>query len=92
MGEEIEAAALEYRAAVIEAAMRYRTIMNNRPHGQTQTQHRDTDSRVMMAELRLEGKLIEAKLLTVAETISSIDIKPDRLVVELHDRFIEIPT
>ena len=92
MNEGIKAAAVEYRAAVIEAAMRYRAIMNNRPHGQTQEQHRDNDARVSMAELRLEGALLKSQLISLADVIRSIDIKPDRLVVDTLDRIIEIPT
>lgn len=92
MNEGIKAAAMEYRAAVIEAAMRYRAIMNNRPHGQTQEQHRDNDARVSMAELRLEGALLKSQLISLADVIRSIDIKPDRLVVDILDRTIEIPT
>lgn len=92
MNEGIKAAAVEYRAAVIEAAMRYRAIMNNRPHGQTQEQHRDNDARVSMAELRLEGALLKSQLISLADVIRSIDIKPDRLVVDILDRTIEIPT
>lgn len=92
MNEGIKAAAVEYRAAVIEAAMRYRAIMNNRPHGQTQEQHRDNDARVSMAELRLEGALLRSQLISLADVIRSIDIKPDRLVVDTLDRIIEIPT
>lgn len=92
MNEGIKAAAVEYRAAVIEAAMRYRAIMNNRPHGQTQEQHRANDTRVSMAELRLEGALLKSQLISLADVIRSIDIKPDRLVVDILDRTIEIPT
>lgn len=92
MNEGIKATAVEYRAAVIEAAMRYRAIMNNRPHGQTQEQHRDNDARVSMAELRLEGALLRSQLISLADVIRSIDIKPDRLEVVTLDRIIEIPT
>ena len=92
MNEGIKAAAVEYRAAVIEAAMRYRAIMNNRPHGQTQEQHRNNDARVSMAELRLEGALLKSQLISLADVIRSIDIKPGCLVVDTLDRIIEIPT
>lgn len=92
MNEGIKATAVGYRAAVIEAATRYRAIMNNRPHGQTQEQHRDNDARVSMAELRLEGALLRSQLISLADVIRSIDIKPDRLEVVTLDRIIEIPT
>ena len=86
-----KSAALEYRAAVISAAMKYRAVVHNRPHGQTLEEHRSSDERVGMAEIRLEGELLKSNLMMSTDAIETINIEADKLVIELEDRFIEIP-
>lgn len=91
MNHSAKPAALEYRAAVVSAALKYRAVAHNRPHGQTLEEHRSNDERVGMAEIRLEGELLKSGLMTANDAIESISIEPDKLVVELEDRFIDIP-
>lgn len=91
MSHPAKHAVLEYRAAVIDAALKYRAVARNRPHGQTLEEHRSNDGRVGMAEIRLEGELLKSGLMTPEDAIESISIEPDKLVVELEDRFIDIP-
>lgn len=92
MNNPTKSAALEYRAAVIDAALKYRAVAHNRPHGQTLEEHRSDDERVGMAEIRLEGELLKSNLMKPEDAIESINIEADKLVIELEDRFIEIPS
>lgn len=91
MNHPAKHAALEYRAAVIDAALKYRAVAHNRPHGQTLEEHRSTDERVGMAEIRLEGELLKSGLMSPEDAIESIGIEPDKIVIELEDRFIDVP-
>jgi len=92
MSHSTREAALEYRAAVVEAALKYRAIAHNRPYGQTIEEHRSNDERVGMAEIRLEGALLKAGLMKPEDAIETILIDADKIVVELEDRFINVPT
>ena len=91
MSHSTREAAVEYRAAVIEAALKYRAIAHNRPVNQTLEEHRLNDARVGMAEIRLEGALLKAGLMKPEDAIETIAISTGEIVVELEDRFIEVP-
>jgi len=91
MSHSTREAALEYRAAVVKAALKYRAVVHNRPHGQTLEEHRSNDERVGMTEIRLEGALLKAGLMKPEDAIETITIGAGEIVVELEDRFIEVP-
>lgn len=83
--------ALDVRAAILQAALKYRAIARNRPGEVSLEAHMATDDRVVAARLRMERELVSAGLLDMNEPDFALNLIPQGLQVQTPSKTFLIP-